>query len=350
MNKKEKTKISFLGFGAFNCALAHYLTKKYKDNDNYDFFFWDIDGDIYENFSKNKKHPYHFQEMEFNNKIQSCKNKEDLIKDADIVIVGINAQAFNKAFEGISSIVNKGTTFVIVSKGIDIQTHELLSSIVNKHLKNSSFNHNTAILSGGTIASDIANRIPVIAEVACKENTCTKLIADLFHSNTFRIYTNDDVLSVEIAGALKNFISIGAGICEGLSFTVGTKSSFITRAAFDVYKIAKKMGVSDTIFLPGSASFWGDIMLSCFGNTRNKEFGKRICESEKTPKEVHEEMKTERKTVEGYYTVKVAYEISKENGTKTPIIDSIYQIIYENVDPRETFHKIMSGDIKKLGL
>jgi len=288
--------------------------------------------------------------MEFNNKIQGCKNKEDLIKDADIVIIGINAQAINNALEGIDLILNKDTTFVIISKGIDIQTHELLSSIVSKNVKESKFNHDIAVFSGGTIASDIANGIPLIAEVACKDNTCTKLIADLFHSDTLRVYTSNDILSVEIAGALKNFISIGAGICEGLGFTIGTKSSFITRAAFDVYKIANKMGASDTIFLPGSASFWGDIMLSCFGNTRNREFGKRICVSEKTPKEVLEEMKTERKTVEGYHTLKVAYEISKENDTKTPIIDYIYKIVYENADPLETFHKIMSGDIKKLGL
>lgn len=94
--------------------------------------------------------------------------------------------------------------------------------------------------SGGTIAKDIANNVPLIAEIACQNNVCTELAADLFHSDTLRIYTNNDVLSVEIAGALKNFISIGAGICEGLGFSIGTKSSFITRAAFDVYKIAKR--------------------------------------------------------------------------------------------------------------
>ncbi len=350
MNEKEKEKISFFGFGAFNCALAHYLTKKFENNGNYNFCFWDIDDTVRENFLNNRKHPYHFQEMEFNDKLQSYQTKEDLIKDADIIIIGINAQAFNKALKGIDSLVNKNTTFVIVSKGIDIETHELLSDIVSKHLKDSKFNHNIAVFSGGTIASDIANRVPLIAEIACKENICIETVADLFHSDTLRIYTNTDVLSAEIAGALKNFISIGAGICEGLDFGIGTKSSLITRAAFDVYKIAKKMGASDTTFLPGSASFWGDIMLSSFGNTRNREFGKRICEKGKTPLEVLEEMKTEHKTVEGYYTVKASYEIARKYEIETPVIDSIYQIIYKGVNPKEAFCQMMNRGRKKLGL
>lgn len=350
MNEKEKIKISFLGFGAFNCAMAHYLTEKFAKNDNYNFFFWDIDENIYDNFSIHHKHPYHFSDKKFNDKIQGYQNKEDLIKDADVVIVGINAQNVNKAIEGIDSLINKNTVFVIISKGIDNQTHELLSSIIQKNIKNSKFNNPIAVFSGGTIAKDIANKIPLIAEIACQNNVCTELVADLFHSNTLRIYTNNDVLSVEIAGALKNFISIGAGICEGLGFTVGTKSSFITRAAFDVYKIAKKMGASDTTFLPGSASFWGDIMLSCFGDTRNKEFGQRICTDNKTPLEILKNMKNEHKTVEGYYTVKAAYEIAKENGIKAPTINFIYQIVYEGADPLETYNKMMSRDRKKLGI
>jgi len=350
MTKKEKKKIGFFGFGAFNCALAHYLTKKFKNDNDYGFFFWDIDNHIHENFKRDRKHPYHFQEIEFNNKIQGCENKESLIKNADIIIIGISAQSFNKALEGIDSILNKDTTFVIVSKGIDIKTHELLSSIVSKHTKNSSFNHDIAIFSGGTIASDIVNRVPLIAEIACECNPCIETTANLFHSDTLRIYTNTDVLSVEIAGALKNFISIGAGICEGLGFSIGTKASFITRAAFDVYKIAKKMGASDMTFLPGSASFWGDIILSSFGNTRNREFGKRLCTGGKTPLEVIEEMKKEHKTVEGYYTVKTAYEIAQENQIEAPSIDFIYQIVYENADPLETYNKMMNRDRKRLGV
>lgn len=349
MNKQEKRKIAFLGFGAFNCAIAHYLTEKFSKDDNYNFFFWDIDENIYNNFSNNCKHPYHFQDIKFNDKIQGCQNKEDLIKDADVVIVGINAQDVNKALKGIDSLINKNTIFVIVSKGIDNQTNELLSSIIQKNIKNSNFENPIAVFSGGTIASDIVNKIPLIAEIACQNNVCTELVADLFHSDVLRIYTNNDVLSVEIAGALKNFISIGAGICEGLGFPIGTKSSFITRAAFDVYKIAKKMGASDTTFLPGSASFWGDIMLSCFGDTRNKEFGKRICTDNKTPLEIVEEMKKEYKTVEGYYTVKAAYEIAKENNIDAPTIELIYQIVYENADPLETYNEMMSRDRKKLG-
>ena len=346
MNEKEKRKIAFLGFGAFNCAMAHYLTKKFSKDDNYNFFFWDIDEKIIQEFTDNRTHSHHFQEMKFNEKIQVCQTKEELIKNADLVIIGISAQAFNIALKDIRSSLNKDTDFVIISKGIDIQTHELLSSIVRKNINNSSFNHHIAIFSGGTVASDIANQVPLIAEIACENNNCAETIANLFSSDNLSIYTNNEVLSVEISGALKNFISIGSGICEGLGFTTGTKASFITQAAFDVYKIAKKMGASDVTFLPGSTSFWGDIMLSSFGETRNKEFGKRLCIDGKTPSEVVEDMKKEHKTVEGYYTVKASHEIAKEYKIDTPTIDYIYKVLYKGEDPQTALRKIMIGDKK----
>ncbi|MEA2112416.1 MAG: NAD(P)H-dependent glycerol-3-phosphate dehydrogenase [Patescibacteria group bacterium] len=350
MDKQTTKKISFLGFGTFNCAVAHYLTEKFAEDDSYNFFFWDIDENIFNNFQTNRVHPYHFQEHKFNEKLQGCQNKGDLIKDSDIVIIGISAQNISEALSDIKAMINKDMTFVIISKGIDNKTHELLSVIVKKNIKDSGFNNPIAVFSGGTIATDIINKAPLVAEIACQNNLCTEEVANLFHSKTLRIYTNNDVLSVEIAGALKNFISIGAGICEGLGFSVGTKASFITRAAFDVYKIAKKMGASDTTFLPGSASFWGDIMLSSFGDTRNREFGKRLCTDSKTPLEIIDEMEKEHKTVEGYYTVKAAYEIAQENQIETPSIELIYQIVYENADPLETYDKMMNKDRKKLGI
>jgi len=350
METNKKTKISFLGFGAFNCAFAYYLTKKFAQEDNYSFFFWDIDDTIFKNFTNNQKHPYHFTELKFNHKIQGCLTPTELLKDADIVILGINAQNFNSALKDIYLSLTKPTTFVIISKGIDSQTHELLSTIVRKNIQKSPFQHNIAVFSGGTTASDIVNEAPLIAEVACENEVCVKLIADLFHSNTLRIYTNQEVSSVELAGALKNFISLGAGICEGLGFPIGTKTSFITRAAFDVYKIAKQLGSSDTIFLPGSASFWGDIMLSSFGETRNREFGRRICTRQKNPQEILEEMKKGHKTVEGYHTIKAAYEIAQKYKIETTAIDAVYEIVYKNADPQIVFKKIMSRPRKQLGI
>ena len=91
-------------------------------------------------------------------------------------------------------------------------------------------------------------------------------------------------------------------------------------------------------------------MLSSFGNTRNREFGKRLCTDSKTPLEVIEEMKKEHKTVEGYYTVKAAYEIAQENQIEAPSIEFIYQIVYENADPLETYNKMMDRDRKRLGV
>ena len=346
METNKKMKISFFGFGTFNCALAHYLTEKFSQDANFNFFFWDMDNTIFDNFIVNQTHPYHFTEKKFNKNLQGCSDKETLIEDADLVILGIDAQNINTALKGVNSLINKDTIFLIISKGIDNQTHELLSSVVQKNILNNRFNNPIAVFSGGTIASDIINQVPLIAEIACSDESSAKRLADLLQSDTLQIYTNTDILAVELAGALKNFISIGVGICEGLNLPIGTQASFITRATLDIYKIAKKMGASDITFLPGSASFWSDIMLSAFGQTRNKEFGKRLCLEKKTPSEIINEMKKEHKTVEGYFTVKSAYALAQENKVITPLLNTIYQILYENAQPQKILQTLIPDEKK----
>ncbi|MEK6918784.1 MAG: NAD(P)H-dependent glycerol-3-phosphate dehydrogenase [Nanoarchaeota archaeon] len=316
-------KISFYGFGAFNSALAHYFDKE----KNFSMSCYDKDEKVKESIDKERRHPHHFTNMTYSKKLSVTNDLKELLLAAEFLIIGLPTQIIRENLKPIKDLLNKETTIIIVSKGLEIGTNKRISEIVKEELGH----RKIAVFAGGTVASDIANRIPLIAEVASEDKETREKVAGLFHSESLRIYTNPDVVSVELSSALKNIVSIGAGICDGLGFTIGTKASFITRATRDIYKIAKAMGAHDKTFLPGSASVWGDIILSAFGPTRNYEFGKRLCS--KNPKEVLELMNKEHKTIEGYWTVKAVRTMSKEKGIDTPCIEQVYKIVHEEVKP-----------------
>jgi glycerol-3-phosphate dehydrogenase len=125
-------KISFLGFGMFNCAIAHYLSNKFLDDNTKEFGFYDIDSNVLKYFEENKKHPYHFNNFTFNN-LNGYNDSKDLISDSDYIILGISVQAISTVLSQIKNYINKDVTFVIVSKGIDISSHKLIGQIIDSN-------------------------------------------------------------------------------------------------------------------------------------------------------------------------------------------------------------------------
>ncbi|MFH1174153.1 MAG: hypothetical protein V1725_03415 [archaeon] len=323
-------RIAFCGFGAFNTAFAAYFDRVKLA----DMRCWDIRQEIREYMHTHNRHPFHFPDITFSSRMDAATNLQDLLEGRQYVILGVPAQEIRRASRELAPYYH-GQTMIIVSKGLELGTNKRLSQVVEEELRDA----RVAVFAGGTVAADIVRGVPLIAEVASTDATTRERVADLFHSTTLRMYTNPDIISVELASALKNVVSLGAGICEGLGYEIGTQASFITRATRDIYKIAKALGANDDTFLPGSASVWGDIMLSSFGPTRNREYGRRICADK--PVEVLQRMQEEHKTVEGYYTIQAAKRITDENHIDAPCVDAIYRIVYLNESPSDVLRHLL---------
>jgi len=335
-------KIALCGFGAFNTSIALHLDK-FTDNK---LVFWDRTPAVGDHFNKNRSHPHHFSDKVFSENISSVDSLQELVKDADHIIIGVSSQAVREVTKKFTPYLNKPSIVTVMAKGFEERSHKRLSEVLTEELAVSKHPSSIAIFSGGTVAHDVAHHVPLIAEVASEDKDARERVAELFHSKSLRVYTNADVLSVELAGALKNVVSLGAGVCEGLGFAVGTQASFISRASFDIFKLAKTLGANDETFLPGSASFWGDIMLSSFGNTRNREFEKRIVGS--TSEKVLSEMKKERKTVEGFLTTQAAYEMVTKHNVSAPCIKVLYHIVHNNLNPKDALTQLMNRSRKSI--
>lgn len=337
----DKKKVAFYGFGVMDAGIAAYFDSKFSEED-IDMLFFDINPEINTHFQKHRQQPDHFPDIKFSEKVNGTDSIEELVEDAEHIIIGIPSLHIRKSVQEFAQYLTKPSIITIVSKGLEQGTNKRLSEVVREELEsNSKYQHGIAVFSGGTIADDIARRRPLVATVASENRRNRKAVTDLFHSETLRVYTTNDVIGTELSGALKNCISIGAGICEGLGFYTGTISSYIIRASTEIQRIAEKMGAKDETFSSGSPAFWGDIMLSCFGETRNREYGRRICQEVVTPLDVLEQMGQEHKTVEGYYTITVARELAKKHFIEAPCIEQIYKILYENEKPINALKNLM---------
>ncbi len=343
--------IAFMGFGAFGSGIAHYLDQKYADDPELDIRFWDIDSNIMEVVNDTNKHPYHFPDLTFSDRVRgfgdSDSELEEMLGDADYIFMAVKAQATREAAKKISPHVWLNANIINVSKGLEQGTHKLLSDVVREELQKNINGPRIAIFSGGTIAYDISHGVRLMATVASEDPLVSDMAAGLLHGDKLRIYENDDIISVQVAAALKNVVSLGVGICQGLGLEFGTTGgAFFPRAKYEIYKVAKQLGAKEKTFFPGSPSFDGDITLSCFGKTRNREYGERICAEGATPESVLQDMKREHKTVEGYYTVKAAYDLAKANGILkvVPIINEIYNVLYEGKDPKVAMSDLMKRE------
>jgi len=198
-----------------------------------------------------------------------------------------------------------------------------------------------AVLSGPSFAREVANKFPTVISVGSKDQKIAGYIQHLFATPYFRVYTNNDIIGLELGGAVKNVIAIAAGIMDGLGLGLNTRAALITRGLTEMRRLGLKLGADPRTFA-GIAGI-GDLVLTCTGNiSRNHTVGKKIGGGMKL-KEILSEM---RMVAEGVKTAKSVYNLSRRLGVEMPISNEVYHILYDDVSPREALHRLMTRDLK----
>jgi glycerol-3-phosphate dehydrogenase (NAD(P)+) len=198
-----------------------------------------------------------------------------------------------------------------------------------------------AVLSGPSFAREVANKFPTVISVGSKDQKIAGYIQHLFATPYFRVYTNNDIIGLELGGAVKNVIAIAAGIMDGLGLGLNTRAALITRGLAEMRRLGLKLGADPRTFA-GIAGI-GDLVLTCTGNiSRNHNVGKKIGGGMKL-KEILSEM---RMVAEGVKTAKSVYNLSRRLGVEMPISNEVYHILYDDVSPREALHRLMTRDLK----
>ena len=226
---------------------------------------------------------------------------------------------------------------VNVAKGFDNKNLMLLSEVLEENLKNNPI----AVLSGPSHAEEVGKGLPTTVTAASKDETVAKIVQDVFMTDYFRVYTNCDIIGVEIGGALKNIIALCAGISDGLGFGDNTKAALMTRGLAEITRLGAKMGANPHTF--AGLTGVGDLIVTCTSmHSRNRRAGILIGKG-MTARQAQEEVKM---VVEGVYAAEGAYKLKEKYGVSMPIVDASYKVLFEDMPAADMVRQLMMRDKK----
>lgn len=254
------------------------------------------------------------------------------VANADLVIVATPSVAVRSACQAAAPHLSEKAVAACVSKGFEPETLKTLSDVMEEEFARNS----CVILSGPSHAEEIAKGVPTTVVAASKSRTAAQFVQDELMCANLRIYANDDVLGVELGGALKNVIALAAGICDGLQLGDNAKAALMTRGITEIARLGVAMGAKTETF--AGLSGIGDLIVTCTSmHSRNRSAGMLIGQGKSAPQAIAEVGKT----VEGYITAKSAYHLCQKWGIEMPICTEVYQVLYEDKLPGDAIRDLM---------
>jgi len=331
----KPVKIAIIGDGGWGTTLATLLSKK-----GHKVTLWSA---FKENIISIKKHGENknfLPGIKVPKEIYLTDSLKEAVEDKQIVVLAVPSQYLRKVLRQMKKPKpSRDSVYLSVTKGIEIKTLQRMSEVIHSELGNIRL----AVLSGPTIAYEVAKEIPTVAVIASRNVKVRKMIQDVFMTNRFRVYTNNDVVGVELGGSLKNVIAIACGACDGLKFGTNTKAAILSRGLAEIARLGKAMGAKAGTF--SGISGLGDLVTTCISSySRNRAAGEQIGKG----RSLRDILRLQHGMVaEGIPTAKSAYLLSLKHKVEMPITREVYNVIYRNKPATKALQDLMSREKKK---
>jgi len=318
-------KIAIIGDGGWGTTLAILLSHK-----GYNIIQWSAFPVYAELVAKERESTRYMPGVKIPDEVIVTGDRRRC-KGSELFILAVPCQYLREVLTSFKDIIDHPVVSVV--KGIENETLKRPSEIVHQILPRIKY----AELSGPTIAYEVAREIPTTCVIASSDVGYAKELQDVFSTERFRTYTSDDVIGVELGGALKNVIAIAAGIADGMGFGVNTKSAILTRGLVEIARLGKAVGARKDTF--HGLSGVGDLATTCMSeHSRNRWFGEEIGKG----KRMNEVIASTKMVVEGIATTKSAYALAKKYEVEMPITEQIYQVLYEEKMPSIAVKELMT--------
>jgi len=328
-------KISILGDGGWGTTLSILLFCK-----GFDVTLWSVSKEYAAYLDKKRINKKFLPIVSIPRQIKITADLREAVKGKDLLILAVPSQYVRQVLRKIrlTDLLNKDALFVSATKGIEVKTLKRMSEVVHEELGNLKF----AVLSGPTVAQEVINGIPTTAVIASRDTGVRKTLQNIFMTERFRIYTNDDVIGVELGGSLKNIIAIACGISDGLGFGTNTKAAILARGLTEISRLGQAMGAKAHTF--SGISGLGDLVTTCISPySRNRFVGEQIGKG-KSLKEIINHMQM---VAEGVATTKSAYVLSLKYKVEMPITEEVYSVLYKNKSPFKAVRSLMTREGKE---
>lgn len=330
-------KIAVLGAGSWGSILANLLAEN-----GHDVTLWSHKESQAKLLNEEHINPHYIQNFTYSSALKATSDLEAAVKGAQVVLVVVPTKAIREVGGHLGQLLkqlNQKSLIVHATKGLEQETYKRPSEMLAEEIDPAN-RSNIVVLSGPSHAEDVARHDLTSVTAACRDFTGAQTVQALFSNDYFRVYTNDDVIGAEFGAALKNIIAIGAGIIHGLGYHDNAKAALITRGLTEIRRLGVAFGANPFTFI--GLSGVGDLIVTATSvNSRNWRAGNQLGQGQ-TLKEVMADMGM---VIEGVYTTKAAYELSRQRNVSMPITESIYKVLYEDADVKTAINGLMQREV-----
>ncbi len=323
------SRIAVLGAGAWGTALALSLARQGR----HEVTLWAHSPDHADELRATRTNRRYLPGFALPEDIAIVTNLSVAVDRAEILLSVTPSSALPETVSALASQLGTRHVFVSASKGIQEGTHRRMSEVVA-----AASAVRFAVLGGPSFAKEVAAQLPTAATLACRDAALASALQRDFSSDSFRVYTNDDVVGVELGGALKNVIALAAGVVAGLELGSNAAAALITRGMAEITRLAVACGAKPET-MAGLAGY-GDLVLTCTGTlSRNRTVGVELGRGRKLPDIL---ASLNGKVAEGVQCTSTARGLAAKHGVEMPITDQMFSILHENLTPREAIRLLMT--------
>ncbi len=330
-------KIAIIGGGSWGTALAIVLARSPRPHR---IALWVHEADICESLRSRRVNEVFLPGFMVPREVEVTGDLAAALQQANVVLSVMPSAYARALYTEMLPHLEPQVAFVSATKGLEHSSHERTTEVIAQVL-GQRFPPRVAALSGPTFAREVARGDPTAVVIASADRELTASVQEEFSGPTFRLYTNDDVVGVELGGAVKNVIAIAAGVCEGLGFGYNTAAALITRGLAEMTRLACALGARAET-LTGLAGM-GDLVLTCTGAlSRNRSVGVELGKGRK----LDDIIGSMRMVAEGVGTTRATIELARKRRVEMPITEQMYAVLYEGRAPRDAIRELMERRLK----
>ncbi len=321
------TVISLGGWGMALSVLLH--------NNGHKVTIWGRSKEKTEHVSKAREHKEYLPGVKLHEDITITSSIEEACKDTEVFISTTPSNGLREVMERFKPFIKKDSIVVNGAKGFEEKTLLRLSQVIEQTLPHC----NVAAFSGPGHAEEVARGLPTTYVVSSKDEAVSKYLQNIFMSPVFRVYTNPDIVGVELGGALKNVIALAAGMSDGMGYGDNAKAALMTRGISEITRLGKAMGADEQTF--GGLTGIGDLIVTCTSmHSRNRRAGILLGQG----KSLQETLDEVHMVVEGVLTAQAAYDLSRKYNVDMPITTEIHKTLFAGENPKKAVNNLMQRD------
>jgi glycerol-3-phosphate dehydrogenase (NAD(P)+) len=332
---RNELKVAVIGAGSWGAALAILLHQN-----GLRVRAWEYDPKLVRRFEEGERGVAFLPGIDFPSGLELSHDPQFVLEEADLVVLAVPSHALRTVLKEMKEWIPTQAILVDVAKGIEQHSLKTMSQLLLDCLPDHP-EYLSVCLSGPSHAEEVSRRVPTAVVAAGTNEQVLKRVQSIFSNQTFRVYTNLDLMGVEMGGALKNVIALAAGMCDGLAFGDNTKGALMTRGMVEIARLGVALGGQHATFW--GLSGMGDLITTCSSkHSRNRFVGEKLGKGQSL-QSILDEMQM---VAEGVRTTEAAFELAQREGISMPITEAVFRTLFQGTDPRKEVVALMTRSLK----